>query len=70
MAVTTESIQSAAQALNLDPKILTVLTKPSAARAVPVRLHLLGDEPIYVTSQEQADKLERSDRAYEVVTSV
>lgn len=70
MAVTTGSIRSAAQALNPDPKILQVLTKPSAARTVPVRLHLLGDEPIYVASQDQAEKLERSDRAYETVTSV
>ena len=69
MAVTTESIQSAAAALHLDPKILKVLTKPSEVRQTPARLGLLGNEPIYVASQEQADKLERSDRAYAYVTA-
>ena len=70
MAVSAEKIIAAAQALDLDPKVLKVLTEPSEVRRIPVRLGLLGNEPIYVDSQEQARKLEQSDRAYSYITAV
>ncbi|GAA1747110.1 hypothetical protein [Kocuria aegyptia] len=69
MVVSAEKIDAAAQALDLDPNVLMVLAKPSEVRQIPVRLGLLGNEPIYVDSQEQARKLERSDRAYAYITA-
>lgn len=69
MAATDKMIESAAAALNLDPKILQALTRPSATRTVPVQLRLLDDETVYVATRDQADELERSDRAYEAATA-
>ncbi|MFE7630795.1 hypothetical protein [Kocuria sp. NPDC057446] len=69
MTVSAEHIESAAKALKLDPDVLRRLTEPSQSRTVPVRLRLLGNEPIYVSTQESARDLERTDRAYDAVTA-
>ncbi|MEX5298450.1 hypothetical protein RCG67_06685 [Kocuria sp. CPCC 205292] len=70
MTVSAEHIGSTAKALKLDPDVPRRLTEPSQPRTVPVRLHLLGSEPIYVSTQESARDLERTDRAYDAVTTV
>jgi precorrin-4 methylase len=70
MSVSAEHIESAAKALKLDPDVLRRLTEPSQSRTVPVRLRLLGNEAIYVSTQESARDLERTDRAYDAVTAV
>lgn len=43
-------IPAAAAALDIDPRVLRVLTKPSQIRTIPVRLRLLGYHQIYVQS--------------------
>ncbi len=70
MTVSAEHIESAAKALKLDPDVQRRLTEPSQSRALPVRLRLLGHEPIYVSTQETARDLECTDRAYDAVTTV
>jgi hypothetical protein len=60
-------ISDAAAALDLDPRVLRVLTKPSEVRTIPVRLQLLGYHQIYVQSHESARSLERNDRAFDYI---
>jgi hypothetical protein len=60
-------IPDAAAALDIDPRALQVLTKPSKVRTLPVRLRLLGYHHIYVQSHERARSLERNDRAFDYI---
>ena len=56
-----------AAALDIGPRILRVLTKPSTVRTIPVRLRLFGYHQVYVQSHESARGSERNDRAYDFI---
>lgn len=62
--VSEESLRNAASVLGVDVNGLRALLDPSPYRQVPVRLWLLGEEPIYVSTSRRAEELEAADRSY------
>lgn len=63
-----EALRHAASVLDVDVDTLRALRAKSPYREVPVRLWLLGEEPILVSTQKQADELRAVDRSYRLVT--
>lgn len=63
-----EALHHAASVLDVDLNILRALRVRSPYREVPVRLWLMGEEPIRVSTQKQADELRAVDRSCRLVT--
>jgi hypothetical protein len=52
----------------VDVRTLRALRERSPYRTVPVSLWLMGEDPIYVSTERQADELRAVDRSYRLVT--
>lgn len=63
-AVSDDTLREAASVLGVDAPSLRALQAPSPYRKVPVRLALLGDAPIYVSTPHRAEELQAADRSY------
>lgn len=63
-----DALQGAASALGVDVRTPRALRERSPYRSVPVSLWLMGDDPVYVSTQKQADELRAVDRSYRLVT--
>ncbi|WP_188539647.1 hypothetical protein [Kocuria dechangensis] len=61
-----EILSNAAAVLGVDARALRALREPSAHRQIPVRLWLLGEEPIYVSTAQRAEELQAADRSYQL----
>lgn len=63
-----DALRHAASALGVDVRTLRALRERSPYRTVPVSLWLMGEDPIYVSTERQADELRAVDRSYRLVT--
>lgn len=63
-----EVLRHASSVLDVDVDTLRALRAKFPYLDVPVRLWLLGEEPICVSTQKQADELRAVDKSYRLVT--